>query len=43
MAKKTSSASQSKLNFGKRKSHPKGKKSVGPKQEKLKRYRGGGR
>ena len=42
MAKKQT-ASQSKLNFGKRKSHPNGKKSVGPKQEKLKRYKGQGR
>jgi hypothetical protein len=42
MAKKTT-ASQTKLNFGKRKSHPNGKKSVGPKQEKLKRYKGQGR
>jgi hypothetical protein len=42
MAKKTT-ASQTKLNFGKRKSHPIGKKSTGPKEQKLKRYRGGGR
>ena len=42
MAKKPS-ASQSKLNFGKKKAHPIGKKSVGPKEQKLKRYRGGGR
>jgi hypothetical protein len=42
MAKKPT-ASQTKLNFGKRKSHPIGKKSVGPKQQKLKRYKGQGR
>ncbi len=42
MAKKTT-ASQSKLSFGKRKKHPVGKKSTGPKQQKLKRYKGQGR
>lgn len=43
MAKAKSAGKSIKIKFGKRKSHPNGKKSYGPKEQRPKRYRAQGR